>query len=217
MGSIHAQIESETTDTIQKQVKYGFRVGVDLAKPIRTLVDKDYSGFEILADFRISESFFVAGEFGNEKKDRFETNLNSTTKGSYFKAGFDYNAYENWLGMSNVINVGLRYGFSTFSQELLGYSIYTTNQDLPPATRVDPIEFNGLTAHWVELVLGIKAELINNLYLAVNVQLKRKISFDQPDNFDILFVPGFNRTYDESTFGVGYGYTLSYLIPIFKK
>jgi len=119
--------------------------------------------------------------------------------------------------MSNAIHAGLRYGFSTHTQELLSYSIYTTNQDLPPSSRVDPIEFNGLTAHWVELILGIKTELLSNLYLSINVQLKRKISFDQPDNFDNLYVPGFNRTYDESSFGVGYGYTLSYLIPIFKK
>ena len=48
-------------------------------------------------------------------------------------------------------------------------------------------------------------------------QLKRKISEDKPDNFGNLYIPGFNRTYDYSEFGVGYGYTISYLIPIFKK
>jgi hypothetical protein len=30
------------------------------------------------------------------------------------KAGFDYNAYENWLDMENIISIGLRYGFSGF-------------------------------------------------------------------------------------------------------
>jgi len=49
------------------------------------------------------------------------------------------------------------------------------------------------------------------------VQLKRTLSEKEPDNFANLYIPGFNRTYDYSEFGVGYGYTLSYLIPIFKK
>jgi hypothetical protein len=39
--------------------------------------------------------------------------LNFFTKGSP-KAGFDYNAYENWLDMENIISIGLRYGFSGF-------------------------------------------------------------------------------------------------------
>ena len=58
---------------------------------------------------------------------------------------------------------------------------------------------------------------MNNLYLSINLQLKRKITEDRPENFDNLIIPGFNRTYDYSEFGVGYGYSISYLIPIFKK
>ena len=81
----------------------------------------------------------------------------------------------------------------------------------------DPQEFSGLTAHWAELIIAVKTELINNLYLSINLQLKSLISEDRPENFDNLYIPGFNRTYDFSEFGVGYGYTISYLIPIFKK
>lgn len=119
--------------------------------------------------------------------------------------------------MQNAINIGLRYGFSSFKQELLAYGIYTTNQTYPGTFRVDPREYTGLTASWLELQVAVKAEILNNLYLSINLQLKRKISETTPDNFDNLFIPGFNRTYDFSEFGAGYGYSLSYLIPIFKK
>ena len=43
------------------------------------------------------------------------------------------------------------------------------------------------------------------------------VSQDQPSGFENLYVPGFNRTYDSGRFGIGFGYTLSYLIPIYKK
>ena len=119
--------------------------------------------------------------------------------------------------MNNAIFAGLRYGFSTFRQELVSYEVFITDQTIPAEIRTEPQEFTGLTASWAELIVGVKTEVFNNLYLSLNVQLKRKISETKPDNFDNLIIPGFNRTYDESEFGVGYGYTISYLIPIFKK
>jgi hypothetical protein len=57
-------------------------------------------------------------------------------KGSYLKVGFDYNAYENWLDMENIISIGLRYGFSTFNQELNSYKIYNAN---PYFERTPPV------------------------------------------------------------------------------
>ncbi|QNJ98908.1 DUF6048 family protein [Constantimarinum furrinae] len=209
--------EQQDTDSISNNEKYGLRVGIDIAKPLRTLLEDGYSGFEIMGDFRVSDKFYAAAELGNEKKERFESNLNSIASGSYIKIGADYNAYNNWLGMENSIFGGLRYGLSTFKQELLAYGIYTTNQTFPPGFRVEPQEFTGLTAHWAELIVGVKVEVINNLYLSLNLQLKQMISEDKPENFDNLYIPGFNRTYDFSKFGAGYGYSISYLIPIFKK
>ena len=205
------------SDSISFKEKYGVRVGVDLSKPLRTLLDEDYSGFELLGDYRILKHYFIAAELGNEQFDYNETNLEAFTKGSYIKVGANNNAYDNRIGMINEIFVSLRYGFSTFSQELQSYTIYTDTPFFDPTVVSDPVNYDGLTASWIELQLGIKAELFNNLYLSVHVQLKRRVSNDSPENFDNLFIPGFGKTYDGSEFGAGYGYSLSYLIPIFNK
>lgn len=212
-----AQKEASTTDSIPKIEKFGLRVGLDLAKPLRSVIENGYSGFEIMGDFRVTKKFYAALELGTEKKDWTEPYISSKTAGNYAKIGFDYNAYENWLNMENAITLGLRYGFSTFKQERNSYRIYTDNPAFPTQTIYDPQEFNGLTAHWAEFIFSVKTEIINNLYLSVNVQLKRKIAESEPENFANLYIPGFNRTYDYSEFGVGYGYSVSYLIPLFKK
>jgi hypothetical protein len=39
----------------------------------------------------------------------------------------------------------------------------------------------------------------------------------EPDNFGNVFIPGFNKTTDSSGIGVGYGYTLAYRVPLYKK
>jgi len=213
-----AQEESvSVNDTVAKTTKYGLRIGADLSKPLRTILEDGYEGFEIIGDFRLSKKFYAAAEIGNEKRLYNESNLTANTSGSYIKIGVDYNAYNNWLGMTNSIYGGLRYGFATFKQELLSYGVYTTDGILPTSIRTEPKEFTGLTGHWVELIVGVKTEVLKNLYLSINVQLKRKIAEDEPENFGNLYIPGFNRTYDYSEFGAGYGYSISYLIPLFNK
>ena len=78
-------------------------------------------------------------------------------------------------------------------------------------------KFNDLTAVWVELIIGIKIEIFNNLYLGLNAQLKGLVAETIPTNFANIYIPGFNKTYDSSKIGAGYGYSISYLIPLYKK
>lgn len=113
--------------------------------------------------------------------------------------------------------VGIRYGFTTFSQTLEEYTIYSRNQYFPPNIVEGPFKTSGLTASWAELLIGLKVEILQNVYLGANVQLKRIVTQSTPSNFDNLVIPGFNRTYDDSSFGVGFGYNISYLIPLYKK
>jgi len=218
-SSMMAQDPATTTaDTIPKRIeKYGLRVGADLSKLARTAFEDGYSGFEVMGDFRFSKRFFAAAEIGNETREWNEENLTAITKGSYIKLGADFNAYRNWIGMENIIHAGLRYGFATFSQELTGYGVFTSNTTFPTEFITANQEFTGLTASWLELQVGVKVEILDNLFLGAQVQLKRKIGEDKPTNFDNLIIPGFNRTYDFSQFGAGYGYTISYLIPIVKR
>ena len=217
--SLMAQETATTeTDTIPKRVqKYGLRIGADLSKLARTAFENDYTGFEIVGDLRFSKRFYAAAELGNETRDWNEDNLTATTKGSYIKLGADFNMYNNWLGMDNAIYAGLRYGLASFSQELTSYRVFTSDITFPTEFITTDQKFSGLTAGWVELQVGVKTEIVNNLYFSLHLELKRLISDDKPENFDNLIIPGFNRTFDFSDYGAGYGYSITYLIPIIKK
>lgn len=207
----------DTTQTGSSQY-YGLRIGADIAQPLRTLLDENYSGFQIVGDFRIKKNSYLAAEIGSEMRRTTQfANIDNTSIGSYIKAGINFNVYENWFGMNNLIYVGGRAGFSSFRHELNAFTIGTTNPLFGDDTRMDGREFTGLSASWVEFQLGLQTELFANLYLGVNVQLKSTITRTDPEDFTTIFIPGFGRTTDGSRFGVGYGYTLSYLIPIFKK
>jgi hypothetical protein len=40
---------------------------------------------------------------------------------------------------------------------------------------------------------------------------------DRPDNFDNLYINGFGRVYEGSSFGASFNYSLSYFLPLIKK
>lgn len=211
-------VQAAKTDSIPvKTDRYGLRVGVDLYKLTRGFYDKDYKGVEFIGDFRLTKKYYAAAEIGIEDKTTDDDRLNSTATGTYIKAGFDYNTYENWLDMENLITIGLRGGFSTFSQELNSYKIYNSSPywgEKPPITASE--KYTGLIATWGEVTLGLKAKVFNNVFVGFGVQLKVLVTNKKPDGFDNLYIPGFNRTYNGS-FGVGFNYTVSYFIPIYKK
>jgi hypothetical protein len=216
---VEAQTDKAKNDTLtlEKKERYGLRLGVDLFKLTRSFYDSNYKGVEFAGDFRWSRKYYFAAEIGNENKTTDDDQLNFVTKGSYVRIGFDYNAHENWLDLENMIYVGLRYGFSTFSQELNSYKIYNPNPYYGVAADVQAgDQFDGLSAHWAEVVVGLKTQVFKNTFVGFSFRMNRLLSNKKPGGFDNLYIPGFNRTYN-GDFGVGFNYTVSYFLPLYKK
>ena len=212
---IHAQ--QKKTDSVPTKIeRYGIRFGADLFKLTRSFYDNNYKGLELVGDYRLTKNYYIAAELGNENKTTIEDRLNFSTKGTYVKAGFDYNFYENWLDMRNMVFIGMRYGASTFSQQLNSYELYNTSTYFPEApTVISGEKFNGLSAQWLEVAVGMKAEVLKNIYVGFSVRMNRMLSNSKPANFDNLYIPGFNRTYN-GDFGVGFNYSVSYFLPLYK-
>src|SRR5210317_667428 len=163
-SAIFAQLGKNAQDTVTYKDRYGLRVGIDVVRPIYSLIDEDTKGFEIVGDYRLTKRFYLATELGYRDHTRQEDFYNFTTKGQYIKAGVDYNAYKNWLGMENMIITGLRYGFSTFNTTL-NESTINSDPFLPERTETDPVDYDNLNASWAELVLGLKVEVLQNVFL----------------------------------------------------
>lgn len=201
---------------VVKSQRYGLRIGADLYRFGRSFYEDNFRGFEVVADYRVSKKYYAAAELGTIDFTVDDDQVNFTTNGSYLKIGFDYNAYENWLDMENMIYAGVRYGFASFSQNLNSYTIYDNSDYFDDVTMYPDQEYSGLTAHWIEVVGGVKAEIFDNLFIGFSVRVNMLLSDSKPDNFANLYIPGFNRTY-EGDFGAGFNYSLSYFIPLYKK
>lgn len=212
----HAQDSIPIQDTLKVKLKYGIRVGFDISRPLIQTIQKQDLGFEITGDYRVAKNWFVATEFGYASEPGSEDYITFHTKGSYAKIGFNYNTYENWAGMDNEIYAGLRYGFSSFQQQLISYTTLDLDQYFGGQTYNPNETYSGLTGHWAELNLGMKVEILNNLYLTTAIQFKKLINSKQPEGFSNLYIPGFNKVLLNNN-GIGFNYTISYLIPLYKK
>ena len=157
--------EKKVKDSTVYKTGYGLRLGIDISKPIMGMINSSYSGIEFVADYRIKKNWYIAAEFGTQEETTVEDYTNSTSKGSFYKIGLNYNAYKNWLDMNNEIFVGFRYATSTFDQTLNNYNSNTGSDYFAGNTLSTPIITKDLNAHWTEFVMGIKVETFNNCLL----------------------------------------------------
>ena len=201
-------------DTLEK---FGIRAGLDLNKIIRSATDEDYTGFSLSGDVRLKESFYVFSEIGNEEKEINSNYINSSVKGTYVKFGVNFKLNKD-IRTQNIVYSGLSVGYSNFDQNINSYTIYNTNSIYWGESIINsPINLSNLNAIWIEFIFGMKTEILNNLFLGFELQLKNVIKQKNIQNITNFYIPGFNRTYDSSGLGAGFSYTVSYLIPLVKK
>ena len=207
---------------LKKEKSINLRIGFDLYRIILSRVSDGFDGFEIVADLKVSEDFFVAIELGSLDTTKQVEQVNFTTNGNYFKVGFDYNIFENLEGMNNHITIGARIGSSRHNQTLNSYTIldrsrYWSNSDLPITNGFATGERPDLNALWFEVVLNFKVQILKNIYTGISLRLNRLISDKIPSNFDNIYIPGFNKKTQDNVFGAGFNYTLTYNFSLLSK
>jgi len=207
---------------------HSLRLGIDLFKPIKTNLEDNFRGIEIVADLKINRRIFLAAELGSEKKTQQTEQINFTTNGSYIKLGVDYNFFNNWKGMNNSLFVGVRISNSIHTHKVNEYILYENysaldikNTYFERATIKEGGligERGQLNSNWIEVLFGTKVEVIKNFYIGASIRLHRLLNNPQPENFGNLYAPGFNKIVDDNRFGASFNYTINYSFPFsFKK
>lgn len=215
-----------TSGSIYAQKEYGIRAGVDLSKLVRSELQKDYTGFEIFGDLTLKDKTKIAVEIGSETfntNEAIDTNLlySYQVSGEYLKLGVDWEIYQRKPGERNQITAGARYVISSFDINQVTTNFYDTawvqRYGEFPNFNLEGPSHNGLSASYLEGVLGFKTHLTKQFYLGGSFRMGFLVGQKEPENFDNLWIPGFNRVTDGARFGFSYNYGLSYYLPIKKN
>jgi len=194
------------------------RVGVDLSRIAVNYIGKiPYQSFEASLDGEIAEKYFPTFEAGWSKLDENTINpsdqtltsqYNYSMSGTYYRLGMDYNMlkYKQHLDR-NIFYIGARVAFSTFNHE--ANQIIHTN---PWGTIETSFPKTSLSAGWFEGVIGLRGEIVHNLYMGYTIRVKRIISHTDFNSMNPYIIPGYGKGSKKST--VGMSYSIFYAIPL---
>ena len=192
----------------------GIRVGVDFSKFLFPVIYKNERiAFEATADVHIKGNFFATAEAGwlNVNLDRTADTLYKyryKENGLYGKIGIDYNLLKSRRPKSNdILYGGARYGYSVLSQH--GEQITVPGYYWPDQTDAI-IPTKTFNAHWIEFLLGIKAEVLTNLYVGMTFRLDFLIVKPKDKYSTPYLIPGYGN--GNQGYSLGLNYYISYNI-----
>lgn len=186
----------------------GIRVGADISRPFQDLwIKGNRYGSEFSADMELWPNLFPTFETGLDFMKLKTDFVDYKSSGSYSRIGIDYNVLqaEN-TNDKNIFVVGLRYGFAIAKQQV---NSYTIDSYWKPVTGNFGSQNYG--AHWAEFLIGMKGEVIKNIYLGWTI--RGKILVDKKDLGmpPVFFVPGYGKA--SHSFNADFTYTISYNLP----
>jgi hypothetical protein len=200
-----ALAQKSASDTM---LSNGIRVGFDLGRVANYyLQNREDFSLEAFADVGYQRWLGVAeAGFANVQKSR-EGLYDYTSNGAYLRVGVERNLLK---GGDDVVFWGLRYGVAAMGYR---YDNYTA-VDSVWGNSTGSIPQTAAVQHWGELVGGIKAMVLKNVYLGFTLRFRVKASGNYSTDTGPILIPGFGSSLRNTAFGANY--YIAYRIP-FKK
>jgi hypothetical protein len=159
-----------------------------------------------------SKNIYPVFELGYNRISQEGDLFEYTGGGTYARLGIDYNLLPvTDRSEHHTISVGIRYGISRFNHSVDSAVIPS---EYWGDRKIDLYE-NSLTGNWIELVGGLKTELVPNLFLGWLVRYKILLNPDMDPLVSPQLVPGYGKGTADRGFGITY--SILYKIPLIKK
>lgn len=186
----------------------GLRLGMDVTRPFQDLWTKgNRYGTEFSADMEIWPNLYPVFETGYETFKLHTNYVNYSSNGSYSRIGIDYNLLQAENEKEkDIFFIGLRYGFAFAGQQVSHYMI-----DSYWGPENGGFGNQTYSAHWGEILMGIKGQVFHNFYMGWTVRGKSKISNKNLGVPPVYFIPGYGKA--DRGFNLDFTYSVYYNIP----
>jgi len=204
-------VVAQPADTLVQHNKFlptGIRIGTDILGLARTAYDDTFDGWELNADVDFYRYYFVV-DYGYWARDYVTDEGFYSNGGDYARIGVDVNFLTKDPD-KNMFFFGMRYGRSTFSEDLV-------------VAKIDPVwgpvsttlTNSNVNAEWFELTTGLRVKIWKVIWLGYTARLKFGLSTDDTPDMLPHDVPGYGRADQDSYWG--FNYQLFIRLPVRKS
>jgi hypothetical protein len=191
----------------------GLRIGYDLSRPAIQYVETGRKCFEFSGDFELKQNYYITAEYGQQQVNLIKTTYDYSSDGFYARVGLDYNFSKKKAEVDHYEMVfgGLRYGYSNYSH--LAENIII-EENYWGTQMYGAVEANNLSAHWFEVVAGIRGELFRNFFMGWSFRGRVMLWQKEGSGMYAYNIPGFGKGNKKAQ--LGFNYSIYYRIPIYK-
>ena len=190
----------------------GPRFGVDASGLAWHFVVPDRKSIGISADIEVKPRFYPVLEGGIMETNRKQATHDYHSKGFYIKMGFDHNFLEPKRPMLyDMLYGGFRGGWANYTHYAENITISSNywgdvSQNLAS---------NTIQALWLEAVLGVKTEVLNNIFFGWSLSGQLKVNHAEDNRMTGWLIPGYGKASKRTSLFVTY--TISYRIPLMRR
>jgi hypothetical protein len=214
--TVQAQKIKLTTDTIKVPSFNGITIQTDVASIVSSFLSNGviYS-YEGAAQVDFKHKYFPVLEFGIAGANKLSNdNINFKTNGLFGKLGIDINLLspkKDSKPTSNLFLAGVRLGLSNFNYKI---SDVTIIDDYWGGSKTFDFPTQNTTKIWYEIALGIRVEVLKNIFMGWTIRSKNLLSSDITGSVSPWYIPGFGIN---TTSNWGLNYTIGYKFQLPHK
>jgi len=213
---LQAQKTSKVVEIDNTPLLNGVTIQADIASLIGSaLLSKETYSSEIGVQVDLKQKFFPILELGYAGANKTSIdNVSFQTKGMFSRLGVDFNLLspkKDQKPSTNLFLAGLRLGMSSFKYDLNNLVItdnYWGGSEILNYPNTSNIKI------WYEIVLGIRVEVVRDLFMGWSVRTKNLINQDVTGQISPWYIPGFGINNGSSW---GLNYTIGYKLNIHSK
>jgi len=187
----------------------GVKIGMDVGRFSSYILKPEKTSYAGSIDIGFNNKYFAVFEYGYSEINLEKTSYKYYSDGTFWKIGLDYNMLKKYP--TDFLGVGFRIANSSFEHIAKNISIdYSHWGNYSTST---PIVSHNAT--WLEVSIGVKAELIKNVYFGWSALVKVHVTGGNDNAFQPYDIPGFGNP--SNVINLGANYFIYYQIPFNRK
>jgi hypothetical protein len=210
VGCFSANIWAQDAEESEEKMSLfqGIKIEVDVFSAAMSVINSETYSFEGNIQLNLRKKYFPIVEIGFAGANKTSINdFKFKTDGVFARIGMDYNLLQPNRPDTHIHRyffIGGRYGFSPFSYDITNVVI---DNEYWGGSEVRNFYDINTTKHWLEVVAGLRVEVLRNIYMGWNVRLKMQLGRQKPGEVSPWFIPGIGI---QSIGNWGFNYTVGY-------